>query len=102
MLLEQLAQTEQELTPTLIADKAKSIPKVCNLCQLVHETAPRKSREETMLRLYPQEVLSEQEFRWRMNEDEMAHFKLAEGIRKFSADLVKLESEIKKIITEQN
>jgi len=31
-------------------------------------------------------------FRWLMNEDAMATEKLAEGIRKFSADLVKLES----------
>jgi len=31
-------------------------------------------------------------FRWQMNEDAMATEKLAEGIRKFSADLVKLEA----------
>jgi len=31
-------------------------------------------------------------FRWQMNENAMATEKLAEGIRKFSADLVKLES----------
>ena len=34
----------------------------------------------------------EASFRWQMNEDAMATEKLAEGIRKFSADLVKLES----------
>lgn len=34
-------------------------------------------------------------FRWQMNEDAMATEKLAEGIRKFSADLVKLEQFIK-------
>jgi len=37
------------------------------------------------------ERLSEAEFRWEMNEDEMASDKLAEGIRKFHADAVKLE-----------
>lgn len=37
------------------------------------------------------ERLSEPEFRWEMNEDEMASDKLAEGIRKFHADAVKLE-----------
>lgn len=31
-----------------------------------------------------------------MNDDEMASFKLAEGIRKFAQDLVKLEQEITK------
>jgi len=39
---------------------------------------------------------SENNFRWLMNEDEMATEKLAEGIRKFAADAIKLESEIKK------
>ncbi|MCK5775392.1 MAG: transaldolase, partial [Bacteroidales bacterium] len=34
----------------------------------------------------------EASFRWLMNEDAMATEKLAEGIRKFSIDLVKLES----------
>jgi len=34
----------------------------------------------------------EASFRWQMNEDPMATEKLAEGIRKFSIDLVKLES----------
>jgi transaldolase len=35
-------------------------------------------------------------FAWALTEDEMAHFKLGEGIRKFAADIVKLEGEIKK------
>jgi transaldolase len=35
--------------------------------------------------------LSEKEFRWRLNEDACATEKLAEGIRAFAADLVKLE-----------
>ncbi len=37
-----------------------------------------------------QTKLDEKTFRWMMNEDAMAPEKLAEGIRKFSADLVKL------------
>ncbi|MFA9392042.1 MAG: transaldolase [Prolixibacteraceae bacterium] len=36
--------------------------------------------------------LDEKTFRWMMNEDAMATEKLAEGIRKFSADLVSLET----------
>ena len=35
--------------------------------------------------------LDEKGFRWMMNEDAMATEKLAEGIRKFAADTVKLE-----------
>jgi transaldolase len=36
--------------------------------------------------------LSEQAFRWMLNEDEMATDKLSDGIRKFAADAVKLEN----------
>lgn len=35
--------------------------------------------------------LDEAEFRWLLNEDEMATNKLSEGIRKFAADVLKLE-----------
>jgi transaldolase len=38
------------------------------------------------------ESLSEQAFRWEMNQDPMATEKLSEGIRNFAADQVKLES----------
>ena len=38
----------------------------------------------------------EKKFRWALNEDEMATFKLAEGIRKFAADAIKLEKIIQK------
>jgi len=39
--------------------------------------------------------VDEKTFRWMLNEDEMATEKLAEGIRKFAADLKKLETEVK-------
>lgn len=40
-------------------------------------------------------VFNENSFRYYMNQDEMAHFKLGEGIRKFVADIEKLEALIK-------
>lgn len=40
----------------------------------------------------PVEALTEQGFRWEMNQDAMATEKLAEGIRNFAADQVKLET----------
>ncbi|MCW8107009.1 transaldolase [Alteromonas ponticola] len=43
----------------------------------------------------PGEKLSESAFRWEMNEDAMATEKLAEGIRNFAADQVKLETMLK-------
>jgi transaldolase len=44
----------------------------------------------------PKLELDEKAFRFRLNENEMAEFKLSEGIRRFCADIVKLETEIKK------
>lgn len=40
--------------------------------------------------------MNEKAFRWMMNEDAMATEKLAEGIRNFAADIVKLENIVKK------
>eukprot|EP01100_Stratorugosa_tubuloviscum_P014653 TRINITY_DN796_c1_g8_i1.p1 TRINITY_DN796_c1_g8~~TRINITY_DN796_c1_g8_i1.p1 ORF type:complete len:324 (-),score=179.25 TRINITY_DN796_c1_g8_i1:844-1815(-) len=47
----------------------------------------------------PKQVLTQSQFLWQMNDDEMAHFKLAEGIRKFAQDTEKLETTIRKILT---
>ncbi len=41
-------------------------------------------------------TLTEADFRWQMNEDPMATEKLAEGIRNFTVDLIKLEDLLKK------
>ena len=40
-------------------------------------------------------TMDEKTFRWEHNEDEMATDKLADGIRKFAADSIKLESIIR-------
>ncbi len=42
--------------------------------------------------------LDEKEFRWMLNEDPMATEKLAEGIRKFAVDLVKLDAKLEKML----
>ncbi|XP_064617938.1 transaldolase-like [Liolophura sinensis] len=42
--------------------------------------------------------LDEKTFRWMLNEDAMATDKLSEGIRKFAADAVKLESKIRELL----
>jgi transaldolase len=39
--------------------------------------------------------VDEKIFRWEMNEDTMANDKLSDGIRKFAADALKLESMLK-------
>lgn len=47
----------------------------------------------------PSSKLTEAEFRWQHNEDAMATEKLAEGIRKFTEDQIKLESLIKEFLS---
>lgn len=68
-LLEELASSSIQVTRKLSSENVTDVPKINT---------------------------DEKSFRWLLNEDEMAEFKLAEGIRKFAADLVKLENELKK------
>lgn len=75
-LLDELAKTEVELTKKLDASKAKERTDV-----------PDKL------------PISQSRFLYELNDDEMAHFKLAEGIRKFAQDTVKLENDLKKKLT---
>jgi transaldolase len=70
--LEELKHDENELTKKLSPEAAKS------------ECDEQKVS------------LNENDFRWMMNEDPMATEKLAEGIRKFAADLIALETSISK------
>lgn len=66
-----------------------------NLLEELQETEgdlPRKLTEETAKQCgYEKISLNEKTFRWEMNEDACATEKLAEGIRRFAADTVKLE-----------
>ncbi|XP_038851670.1 transaldolase isoform X2 [Salvelinus namaycush] len=69
-LLGELSKDHSTITPMLTVQKAKA----CDL-EKVH--------------------LDEKEFRWQHNEDRMAVEKLSDGIRKFAADAIKLETMIK-------
>lgn len=64
------------------------------LSELKEDTGPLRRRLEPNMAFTPCEKLAcnEADFRWAMNEDPMATEKLAEGIRAFAADQVKLES----------
>ncbi|GAB9463108.1 Transaldolase [Globisporangium polare] len=74
------------ISPNLLDDLSKST-----------EPIARKLDEESAAKKYtgPKVSLSEKEFRLSLNEDAMATEKLAEGIRGFSADIVKLEEILK-------
>lgn len=73
------------ISPALLEELSKS-----------EQSVPQKLSVETAKTSDVEKIeLSEKVFRWQMNEDAMATDKLADGIRKFAADLVKLEDEIR-------
>lgn len=73
------------VSPTLLAELQNS-----------NEPVPQKLYADKVPEDVPARLdLNEESFRWRMNENEMADFKLAEGIRRFAADQVKLEDIIR-------
>ena len=76
-LLDQLSSTQGSLPLKLDAEKAKAmyIPKI---------------------------EMTENTFRWMMNEDPMATEKVAEGIRGFAKDIVKLEQIVQDKINAKN
>lgn len=71
--LKELEETEAILKPKLIASNAQKLD-------------------------IKQIKMDEKTFRWMMNEDAMATEKLAEGIRKFTQDLIKLEKYILELL----
>jgi transaldolase len=73
------------------------------LAQLEADTSPLLQKlflaKET--NAYP-ELLSEAKFRWEMNNNPMAHDKLADGIRRFAADQITLESMLSAKISQRS
>ncbi|WP_252108917.1 MULTISPECIES: transaldolase [unclassified Halomonas] len=77
-------------------DRLTISPALLNELDEEHGTLERKLSAKSA-QANADDALSEQEFRWAMNDDEMAHDKLAEGIRKFMADQKKLEELLAKL-----
>jgi transaldolase len=73
-------------------DKLTIAPKILQELQSSHDPVKRKlNAAEFQADPSKERFLTEAEFRWLLNEDQMATDKLSEGIRKFAADTVKLE-----------
>eukprot|EP01111_Echinosteliopsis_oligospora_P002000 TRINITY_DN1291_c0_g1_i1.p1 TRINITY_DN1291_c0_g1~~TRINITY_DN1291_c0_g1_i1.p1 ORF type:complete len:323 (-),score=100.35 TRINITY_DN1291_c0_g1_i1:34-1002(-) len=77
------------IAPKLLEELAKTPADAVK--QVLDGKNPVKTRDEKW-------VLTRSDFEWAMCEDEMAHFKTAEGIRKFAEDLNKLRDILKKKI----
>ncbi|XP_062581386.1 transaldolase-like [Saccostrea cucullata] len=65
------------------------------LQQSTEEVKPYLSKKQAQNLDIEEVTVDENKFRWEMNEDAMATEKLAEGIRKFGADAIKLENMLK-------
>lgn len=74
------------ISPSLLAELSESDTSV-----VTKKLNPSESQKMTMDKIHMTETV----FRWMMNEDPMATEKLAEGIRNFAKDIVKLEDIIK-------
>lgn len=74
-------------------------PKLLKELEQTEGTVTRKLDAEAAVMMDITKIsVDEKTFRWMMNEDAMATEKLAEGIRNFANDLVKLERQIAKIL----
>jgi len=79
-------------------DKLTIAPELLHELSASHGTVTRVLKPEHKLDKSKEIHLDEKTFRWQLNEDAMATEKLAEGIRKFAADTVKLEKVIQEKI----
>jgi len=70
-------------------------PKLLSDLENTEGILERQLSADTALNTYVERInMDEKTFRWMMNEDAMATEKLAEGIRNFTKDLIKLEKQI--------
>lgn len=74
------------------ADKLTISPALLTQLQALEAEVPRKLSPEDVEGAEAKVTFTEATFRWSLNEEAMATEKLAEGIRGFGADLLKLEA----------
>jgi transaldolase len=84
-----------EITELAGCDRLTIAPTLLKELSEMQGELPRKLSKDAIGVAEPKISLDEKKFRWMMNEDAMATEKLAEGIRGFAADLVKLELLVK-------
>jgi len=87
----------QEITELAGCDRLTISPQLLKELSQATGELPRKLSPENAAKakVEPKIHMDEKTFRWMMNEDAMATEKLAEGIRGFTADLLKLEALVK-------
>ncbi len=82
----------EEICELAGCDRLTIAPKLLDELSKAHGDVPRKLDATKAMEMdIPKIDMTENTFRWMMNEDAMATEKLAEGIRGFAVDIVKLE-----------
>uniref|UniRef100_A0A7S4KUN4 Transaldolase n=1 Tax=Guillardia theta TaxID=55529 RepID=A0A7S4KUN4_GUITH len=77
-------------------DRLTISPALLQEMDKMNDEVPVKLQSSTATSMDMQQVfVDEKKFRWEMNQDAMATEKLAEGVRKFAADINKLEAIIR-------
>lgn len=87
-------RNKEQVTELAGCDLLTVSPKFLAELQECDEEVKRTLSPESPQTDLPKTVLNESSFHRMLNDDEMAHFKLGEGIRKFSIDQEKLEVQI--------
>jgi transaldolase len=91
-------RNEGEILELAGCDLLTISPELLEKLASMEQPLERKLKVEDAEKLSPPDVeISEQNFRWLLNEDAMATEKLAQGIRVFAADLAKLEEKVIKL-----
>jgi transaldolase len=94
-------RTKEQITELAGCDYLTISPKLLeDLAQAPADTVSAKLDKTKPQQVRDKWVLDQKEFAWALLWDEMAHFKLAEGIRNFVNDLNKLREVIKKRLQE--
>ena len=75
-------------------------PDLLNQLQAAAAPLPRQLQPDVVRAPAAATPLTEAEFLWQLNEDAMACEKLAEGIRKFAVDQIKLEQLLSQLMQE--
>lgn len=76
-------------------------PDLLNQLQASEASLPRQLQPDVIQAPATASPLTEAEFLWQLNEDAMACEKLAEGIRKFAVDQIKLEQLLQQLMQQQ-
>ncbi|GAA5130261.1 transaldolase [Thalassotalea piscium] len=90
-------RNKEEVLALAGCDRLTISPQLLDELANSNETITRKLTPDKQP-LKATDKLSEQQFRWAMNEDPMATEKLAEGIRNFAIDQVTLEQQLFKLL----